>query len=151
MTGLDRAGTRLVPATSAHFRWARVGDDSVRSDDGLRLPPGGVESADVLDWLERTASAVSAAIDDRGAWLIVEADEVVGIISFKGPPRDGVAEIGYGVAECRRARGHATRASGDRRGRRRSRRFRAELTVASSVLCWLLMATNVRLPFPKRS
>jgi RimJ/RimL family protein N-acetyltransferase len=41
---------------------------------------------------------------------MVEGDEVVGMISFKGPPRGGVVEIGYGVAESRRGRGHATRA-----------------------------------------
>lgn len=44
------------------------------------------------------------------SWMIVCGDEVVGLCSYKQPPRDGVAEIGYGVAVSCRGRGHATRA-----------------------------------------
>ncbi|RYE80786.1 MAG: N-acetyltransferase [Myxococcales bacterium] len=76
----------------------------------LRLPPGGLESPAVLAWLQRTAAAVQQATGADGAWLIVAGDEAVGLLSLKGPPRDGVVEIGYGVAASRQRLGHATRA-----------------------------------------
>jgi [ribosomal protein S5]-alanine N-acetyltransferase len=36
--------------------------------------------------------------------------EVVGGIGFKGPPEDGIAEIGYGIVPSRQRRGYATEA-----------------------------------------
>jgi RimJ/RimL family protein N-acetyltransferase len=35
---------------------------------------------------------------------------VVGGIGFRGPPKDGVAEIGYGIVPSRQGRGYATEA-----------------------------------------
>jgi RimJ/RimL family protein N-acetyltransferase len=45
--------------------------------------------------------------------LIVDpdAEEVVGLGGYSGPPVDGAVEIGYGVAPARRGRGHATAAA----------------------------------------
>ena len=102
----------LVVATAEHFDWALANDASVRFEGLLRLPPGGLESPAILAWLRRTASSVEAATGQPSAWLIIDGDEVVGLISFKAPPRDGAVEIGYGVAASRRARGYATRAVG---------------------------------------
>jgi RimJ/RimL family protein N-acetyltransferase len=42
--------------------------------------------------------------------MIVDGTEVVGLCSYKQPPRDGQVEIGYGIAASRRGQGHATRA-----------------------------------------
>jgi RimJ/RimL family protein N-acetyltransferase len=42
--------------------------------------------------------------------MIVSSDEVVGLCGYHRPPAGGEVEIGYGVAESRRGRGHATRA-----------------------------------------
>jgi RimJ/RimL family protein N-acetyltransferase len=102
--------TRLVSATLAHFAWAILGVETVLSGDALRLPPGGLESRGMLDLLKQTAMDVQESLGVLGAWLIVEGDEVVGMISLKGPARDGVIEFGYGVNEHHRRRGHATRA-----------------------------------------
>lgn len=110
MSPRSTSSTRLVPATSSHFEWLSTRDESTRSGDGLSLPPGGVESPEVLSWIARSARAVEAATGAPAAWLVVERNEVVGMVSLKGPPREGAVEIGYGIAESRRARGHATRA-----------------------------------------
>jgi GNAT superfamily N-acetyltransferase len=45
-----------------------------------------------------------------GYYQIVEAGLVIGGIGFHGPPRAGVAEIGYGVVPGARGRGVATHA-----------------------------------------
>ena len=102
--------THLVPATTEHFDWAIRGTESALSEDGLRLPPGGLDSPNVLAWVKRTSLAVAEATGHPAGWLIASGDEVVGLISFLGPPSEGAVEIGYGVAANRRARGHATRA-----------------------------------------
>ena len=111
-SGTHEVATRLIPATPAHFDWAMAGAEAPPLADGLCIAPGGLEPGDVLAWLKRTAMAVKEATGEWGAWLVVGGNEVVGLISFTRPPREGLAEIGYGVTESRRGRGHATRAVG---------------------------------------
>ena len=106
----NRPATHLVAATAEHFDWAIQGTESAFSVDGLRLPPGGLDSPTVLAWVKRTSLAVVEATRQPAGWLIASGDEVVGLISFLGPPSAGAVEIGYGVAASRRDRGHATRA-----------------------------------------
>jgi RimJ/RimL family protein N-acetyltransferase len=99
----------LIAATDDDF--ASLLDESPRR--GLGLPPGGVEAASVLHMLRALARKVRAEFSPA-AWLIVEADEVVGLCSIIRPPSpEGVAEIGYGVAASRRRRGVARRAVAD--------------------------------------
>jgi RimJ/RimL family protein N-acetyltransferase len=43
-------------------------------------------------------------------WLIVSDGVVVGMLGFKGPPRAGEIEVGYGVAPSQQGRGVATAA-----------------------------------------
>lgn len=45
-----------------------------------------------------------------GYYQIIEGEKVVGGIGFHGPPRAGVAEVGYGVVPSVRGRGVATQA-----------------------------------------
>jgi RimJ/RimL family protein N-acetyltransferase len=106
----EASTVRLVVATPAHLDWVATGDESARFGGVLRLPPGGLESPAILAWLKRTAASVEAAILAPSAWLIIDGEEAVGLISYKAPPRNGAVEIGYGVAASRRARGYATRA-----------------------------------------
>jgi RimJ/RimL family protein N-acetyltransferase len=80
------------------------GGDEVRP--GLRIPPGGVDEPFVLDIVRRIVAQLHAA-GSRGAWLVVAHDEVVGLCSYRRPPRDGEVEIGYGIASSRRRRGYA--------------------------------------------
>lgn len=95
----------LVEAEDKHFVWMLGGTDL---NSELRLPPGGVDKPVVLEIVRHMASSLRAAYGP-GSWMIVTGGEVVGLCSFKNPPNsDGEVEIGYGVAESRRERGHAS-------------------------------------------
>ena len=50
------------------------------------------------------------ACSEFGYYQILEDGAVVGGIGFHGPPRAGVAEVGYGVVPAARGRGVATQA-----------------------------------------
>lgn len=69
-------------------------------------PPG------VLEMLAEVAAQVRQSFAPT-SWLIVEDGEAVGLCSITRPPRDGVIDIGYGVAPSRHARGIASRAIGE--------------------------------------
>lgn len=99
--------TALVPCTDAHFAWMLGGEPP---SPELRLPPGGVEAAPVMEML-RALMAQICNTHPVCAWLMMEDDEVVGLCSFtRAADGEGIPYIGYGVAESRRGRGHATRA-----------------------------------------
>jgi RimJ/RimL family protein N-acetyltransferase len=94
--------TTLVRAGDVHFAWML--GEAPRPDATLRLPPDGVQSPDELRWLRGNLATTPSG----STWLIVSAGEVVGVCSLKGGwEADGYAEIGYGIAEDRRRRGHA--------------------------------------------
>ena len=96
----------LIEANDDHFAWM-LGETPAPKN--LRLPPGGVDDLTVLLMLRGIASDLQSQCR-VGSWLIVADLEVVGLCGFKRAPKDGVAEIGYGVAASRRRRGYATRA-----------------------------------------
>jgi RimJ/RimL family protein N-acetyltransferase len=77
--------------------------------EGFALAPGGIDTPEILRLLRSMTERLHAA-GSRGSWLMVSRREAVGLCSYKQPPRDGVVEIGYGVAASRRRLGHATRA-----------------------------------------
>jgi RimJ/RimL family protein N-acetyltransferase len=96
---------RLVLAADAHFAWLLGEADA---PDGLRLPPGGVDTPAILRWLRRTLPKLGG----YGSWLMVLNGEVVGLCSYKWPPTtQGDVEIGYAVAPARRGLGYASQAS----------------------------------------
>jgi RimJ/RimL family protein N-acetyltransferase len=97
----------LIAAEDGDFAWM-LGEGPGRA--GLRLAPGGVDAPEVLA-IVRGLAARLRETHDRGAWMMVEDGEVVGLCSYLRPPdAAGGVEIGYGVAETRRGRGCATRA-----------------------------------------
>ncbi len=99
--------TDLVVCTDAHFAWMLGGEPPPPE---LRLPPGGIEAAPVIEML-RTLMADIRRTHPVCAWLMIEDDEVVGLCSLtRASDAEGIPHIGYGVAESRRGRGHATRA-----------------------------------------
>ena len=63
----------------------------------------------VLQMLAEVAATVRKTFTPA-SWLIIEADEVVGLCSVTRPPCDGVIDIGYGIAPSRQGRGFAGRA-----------------------------------------
>jgi ribosomal-protein-alanine N-acetyltransferase len=105
MVTLVRADLRLMDA-------ALAGDDVLAEALGYEVVPGWVSFTEALG---PTRDAI-AADPGRSAWgtrLFVAGDppELVGWGGFKGPPRDGVVELGYEIAESRRGRGLATAAT----------------------------------------
>jgi RimJ/RimL family protein N-acetyltransferase len=124
--------TCLLPGTDDLYAFMLGGPSPVPR---LTLPPGGVAPRPVLEMLRETMKPVRAA-HGGGDWLILDGDEVVGLISLKAPAdASGVAEIGYGIAESRWGCGHATAALAltlkELVGDPRIRRITAETTVAN--------------------
>jgi RimJ/RimL family protein N-acetyltransferase len=99
--------TQLIEIDDDDFLWM-LGGEPTRP--GFALPPGGVDTAATLQIVRRVAAGLRAT-HDRGAWMITGGGEVVGLCGYvRAPEASGEVEIGYGVAEARRNRGHATRA-----------------------------------------
>jgi len=99
--------TALVPCTDAHFAWMLGGEPP---EPELRPPPGGIEAPPVLEMLRALLAEIRKS-HPVCAWLMVEGEEIVGLCSFtRAADGEGIPHIGYGVAESRRGRGHATRA-----------------------------------------
>jgi RimJ/RimL family protein N-acetyltransferase len=82
---------------------AREGDSALAAALGASVVPGWITFTEAL---EHTTP---------GAWgtrlfMAGEPAELVGWGGFKGPPADGVVELGYEIAEARQGRGLATAA-----------------------------------------
>ena len=103
---------RLIPADVALLDAALAGDDELARALGHAVVPGWVTFADAL---KPTRDAIAAAPTGRrwGARFFVagEPPELVGWGGFKGPPVQGVVELGYEIAEARQGRGLATAAT----------------------------------------
>ena len=96
----------LVEATDEHFAALISGAAPL----GLTVPDGGVEMVEVLEMLRGLAQSVRQQIGPA-SWLIVADGEIVGLCSItKAFPTPGTIEIGYGLAQARRGRGHAAAA-----------------------------------------
>jgi RimJ/RimL family protein N-acetyltransferase len=91
---------------------ALAGDDSLAEALGHAVVPGWVTFTEALQPTRDTLAAPEA--DSRwGARFFVTEDpsELVGWGGFKGPPEDGVVELGYEIAEARQGHGLATAAT----------------------------------------
>lgn len=78
---------------------------------GLQLAPGGLDTPEMLRVVRRMFGVVRE-VHGRGTYMVVDGDEVVGLCSYKRPPRHGEVDIGYVVAASRRRLGHASWAVG---------------------------------------
>ena len=90
----DEVSRRIVEGPRPEYGWA--------SD----FPTDG-DVAVTSYWRERASEEVAPW---SSPWLIVEDDVVVGMLGFKGAPKDGEIDVGYGVAPSARGRGVATAA-----------------------------------------
>ncbi|KAA0213430.1 N-acetyltransferase [bacterium] len=109
---LQTARLRLE-ACSAEFAQAACSDRR-RAEGlcGLRLHPQWPEP-DTLQALASYARVLRQVPRLRGfgIWTLAYEGEVVGDAGFKGPPRMGEIELGYGIVPALRGRGLATEAA----------------------------------------
>lgn len=103
---------RLVRADLELLDAAVAGDDALARALGHDVVSGWVTFREALT-LTRDALALAPGSSAYGARLFVtdHPTELVGWGGFKGPPRGGVVEVGYEIAETRRGRGLATLAA----------------------------------------
>ena len=71
---------------------------------------GGVAPAEVIELIRGVAAKNREALGGDVAWLVMADNEAVGMISFTRPQDGQRPEIGYGIADSRQGRGHATQA-----------------------------------------
>jgi RimJ/RimL family protein N-acetyltransferase len=69
---------------------------------------GNVAPRDVIELIRGVAARNRDAIGGDVAWLMIHDGEAVGMVSFTRPLDGKRPEIGYGVADSRQHRGHAT-------------------------------------------
>ena len=103
---------RLVRADLHLLDAALAGDDALEAALGHGVAAGWVSFTQAL---QRSRDAV-VADPESSAWgsrffVTDDPPELVGWGGFKGPPNDGVVELGYEIAESRRGRGLATAAT----------------------------------------
>lgn len=101
---------RLVPAELSLMDAALAGDHALAEALGHDVVAGWATFTEALG---PARDAVAAAGAEWGPRFFVAGDppELVGWGGFKGPPRDGVVELGYEIARERRGRGLATAAT----------------------------------------
>jgi RimJ/RimL family protein N-acetyltransferase len=101
---------RLVKADLQLMDAALAGDDALAIALGHGVVPGWATFTQALKPARDTIAANGTAWGTR---LFVAGDppELVGWGGFKGPPRDGVVEIGYEIAQSRQGQGLATEAA----------------------------------------
>ena len=103
---------RLVRAEPHLLDAALESDDALATVLGCDVVPGWASFTTALR-STRDALAANPAGSAWGARFFIAGDppELIGWGGFKGPPRDGIAELGYEIAEERRGRGLATAAT----------------------------------------
>jgi RimJ/RimL family protein N-acetyltransferase len=102
---------RLVRADVDLLDAAIAGDGALARALGHAVAPGWATFREALrPTRDALASEPSETRWRARLFVAGEPPELVGWGGFKGPPRDGVVELGYEIAESRRERGLATAA-----------------------------------------
>ena len=97
---------RLLPFDLARIDALTVDSSTI---DGIPVVDGGLPPPLIVDGAAMSLLAGLPALWFAPfAFVDVDGARIVGSGIFKGPPEDGRVEIGYGVAEGCRGRGHAT-------------------------------------------
>jgi RimJ/RimL family protein N-acetyltransferase len=98
----------LHAMTDRDFAW--LAGEIADQPAGLRLCDRGVAPPEVVAMLRGIAAEMAATAELPVAWLIVEAGEAVGMISFTARGEDGRYAVGYGIAPAFGGSGRTTRA-----------------------------------------
>jgi RimJ/RimL family protein N-acetyltransferase len=101
------AASTLIEVEDGDFEWLR--DPARAPRPGLRLAPGGIHPAPIMDIVRDMTRDLHRA-GCRASWMICVDGEIVGMCSYRHPPKDRAVEIGYGIAESRRGHGFAPHA-----------------------------------------
>jgi [ribosomal protein S5]-alanine N-acetyltransferase len=104
---MRRPTIRLVRPDAALLDAALAGDGALATALGHDVVTGW---ATFTESLRRIRDAPRDTRWGPRLFVTEEPPELVGWGGFKGPPRDGVVELGYEIAESRRERGLATAA-----------------------------------------
>ena len=113
--GADAGDVSLVAATAAMIDVELEGADRLGTLLGAAVPPDWPPEYHTEEVLRVTRDAL-AQPGGGGWWLHYvalagdRATTLVGVCGYKGPPADGVVEIGYSVVPSFQRRGIATRA-----------------------------------------
>jgi ribosomal-protein-alanine N-acetyltransferase len=103
---------RLIRPDPALLDAALAGDAELARGLGHEVVPGWATFTEALrPKREAVAGDAEAAAWGPRFFVAGEPPELVGWGGFKGPPRDGVVELGYEIAESRQGRGLATAAT----------------------------------------
>lgn len=96
----------LTAMQDSDFAWL-LGDGPAPAD-APAICEGGVAPRDVVELIRGVAAKNREALGGEVAWLVVTDGEAVGMISFTRAQDGKRPEIGYGIADSRQRRGHAT-------------------------------------------
>lgn len=108
---------RLVAEGPDHLRALRESEEAFIERFGIGLAPG-VRDFMVSDEIPPEFLAKLEAATEVDPWTfgfaVVQEEEnlVIGVAGFKGPPREGMVEIAYGIAPDFQGQGYATEAAG---------------------------------------
>lgn len=97
---------RLLAMTDADFAWLLDGSERA----GLSVAEGGIAPPAVIEMLRGVTRKVAEGAHHPVAWLVAHDHEVVGMISFTKPGREGQFELGYGIVPSREGRGFTSAA-----------------------------------------
>ena len=100
---------RIAPVKLVWVEALSISDELFSERFGWSVAPGWIGFPEALP--HALEAARSTDEDVWGSHLIFDDDLLVGFGGFKGPPRDGIVEIGYAVSPSRQGRGVATAAT----------------------------------------
>ena len=94
----------LQPASAAHFAALLAGQ---APEPGITMPTTALSGEGVVAMLAGLAESIRPQFDPC-AWLVLDGDRLVGLLSLVSAPSGGTVGIGYGIAPSERGRGAAT-------------------------------------------
>jgi len=103
----------LRRGTAEHLRALIAGAENFERSFGIRVEPGYNEFPESLKFSLAKLESPGEAAPWWSPYLILHKAEsrLIGMCGYKGPPTDGVVEIGYGIAPAYRGQGLATEAA----------------------------------------